>query len=165
MPRWSAECSGLLHYLLCFLCFLAAWACIVDRTSNSLLGTPLQSSSSFIYYVFLSKFCGCWLIFGHWMGHQHTLTINFQMPGSLTSLIIDAQGSRSPIWKMWKQSLHLLECENTTLINLYKVFLQRISSMTSSPMKLTSPSQLTVSHMSLSFMKRCKLVCLISSTF
>ena len=119
----------------------------------------------FIYYSLLSKFCGCWLIFGHWMGHKCTLTINFQMPGSLTSLIIEAQSGRSPIWKMWKQSLHLLECENATLTNLYKVFLQRISSMSSSPLKLTSPSQLTVSHMSLSFMKRCKLVCLISSTF
>ena len=166
MPRWpTAECSGLLHYLLSFLCFLAAPICIEDGASNSLPGTPIQSLSSF--YLLQSSVQILWMLtdFCHWMGHQCTLTINSQMPGSLTSLITEGQSSRSPIWKMWKQGLHLLECENTTLTNLYKVFLQRISSIPTCPLKLTSPSQLTVSHTSPWFKKRRKLVCLISSTF
>ena len=61
MPRRpTAECSRLLHYLLCFLCFLAAPTCIADRESNSLLGTPLQSSSSF--YLLWSSVQILWML-------------------------------------------------------------------------------------------------------
>ena len=109
---------GLLHYLLCFLCFLAAPTCIADKLSNSLPGTLLQSSSSF--YLLRSSVQILWMLtdFCHWMGHQCILTITSHMPGSFTSLITDGQSSRSPIWKMWKQGLHLLECENATLTKL-----------------------------------------------
>ena len=59
VPRWStAECPGLLHYLVCFFCFLAAETGTGHGACNSLPETPLQQSS-FIYYSHLSKFCGC----------------------------------------------------------------------------------------------------------
>ena len=52
----SAKCSGLLHYLVCFLCFLAAETCIADRACKSLSETPLQYSP-FLYLLRLSGEC------------------------------------------------------------------------------------------------------------
>ena len=58
VPRWpTAECPGLLHYLVCFFCFLAAETGTGHGACNS-PETPLQQSS-FIYCSHLSKFCGC----------------------------------------------------------------------------------------------------------
>ena len=65
MPRWpTAECSGLLHYLRCFLCYLAAPICIEDRASNSLPGTPLQALSSF--YLLRSSVQILWMLTDFW---------------------------------------------------------------------------------------------------
>ena len=65
MTRWpTAECSRLLHYLLCFLCFLAAPTCIADGETNILLGTPLQSSS--LFYLLLSSVQILWMLTEFW---------------------------------------------------------------------------------------------------
>lgn len=102
-------------------------------------GIPYQKHRCLFHLFFiccglLSEFCGCWLILGHWLGHQRTPIISFQMPGSLTSLTTEAQTSRIPVWKMWKQSLHLSGSEEeTTLTTLHKVFLQRINPTSSFP--------------------------------
>ena len=165
MPRWpTAECSGLLYYLLCFLCFLAAPTCIADRESNSLPGTLLQSSSSF--YLLWSSVQILWMLTDFWSLNGTPTHTDHQLSNAWLFDKSHYWGSKqqkpnlknmktkSPLIRMWEYNS-----------NLYKIFLQRITSMPSSPLKFTSPSQLTVSHMSLSFMKRCKLVCLIYSTF
>ena len=51
VPRWrTAECPGLLHYLVCFLCFLAAETGPGDGAWNSLPETSLHFSS-FLYLL------------------------------------------------------------------------------------------------------------------
>ena len=57
VPRWPrAECSGLLHCLVCFLCVLAAETCTADGACDSLPETPLQYSP-FCYLLRLSREC------------------------------------------------------------------------------------------------------------
>ena len=57
MPWWpGAESSGLLHYLVCFLCFLAAETWTADRACKSLPETPLPYSP-FLYLLRLWGEC------------------------------------------------------------------------------------------------------------
>ena len=103
-----------LGFCITLLAFSVFWQLRLARVMER--GIPYQKHHCniplyFICYGHLSQFCGCWLIFGHWLWNLQTLIINLQMPGSLTSLTTEAQTSRIPTWKIWKQSLHLLERE------------------------------------------------------
>ena len=59
-----------------------------------------------IYFFFFLKLLRVCFVELQWL-----LCLVLCTPGSLTSLITEAQTGRIPTWKIWKQSLHLLECE------------------------------------------------------
>ena len=124
-------------------------------------GIPYQTHRCVFHLFFicrglLSEFCGCWLIFGHWLGHQRTPIISFQMPGSLTSLTTEAQTSRIPVWKTWKQKSPFIRI---WVRNNSDHLVQSLSSENQFhlllPLKLTTSWEVTLSYMSLLFMKRC----------
>lgn len=92
-----AECPGLLRYLLCFLCFLAAETGTSNGAWNSLPETPLPFSS--FLYVLRSSVRVLWVLTDFWsvIGTPADADHQLSNAGSLTSLTIEARTSRIPI--------------------------------------------------------------------